>query len=705
MHRRPRPTPPCPPCCHCLRCRIKLVTMAGGPLSFWNDWASQIGVLLSLFFQVMLHIFANIRRHKDGSNWLRFPLWVAYQLSDSTATYAAGQLLFSGATKDHHLIAFWVPFLLLHLGGPDNITAYALEDSKLWGRHLLSLLVQVLGAGYVLYKHIVGSGTFLMVAAILISVVGAAKYGERTWALRSAKFSSLRSSLKVRSHDIHHQQFYTEYQDWYSDDELVLQHAHSLFHICKRGIVDCVIAVDDSDSQNEVDSLDSKIIQRFWKDRQNMWRVMEMELSLMYDILYTKAGAVHTWVGYCIRVISPPAIATSLVLFQLSSKDDYSLVDVAITYTLLGGALFLETKSLLVALGSSWVFAFLCTTQWDWLRHSALCAGRWHRLRHTLFSLRRSWPGKMIMTVSSRRWSGTMGQRNMLRSCARQVDPMSQCLGNLSKMLNLGEWWDRRQLWTIDVPEKVKKFAWSNVTAVDMNTMGLLRTGWGKAALDEEHYPGLLIELDVFHGVDFHESVISWHIATDLILAETDRRGDHVSDDDVELVSVLSNYMMFLLVGSPDMLPGLPQNWLYEQTCKQLEKIRSKHVAGSPRKSVCTVLKDLFRPHHHRGWKPSELEKEIAIDILKQLEDPNFNNPRLSYARTIARTVLRRKENKVRMLQGLWLDFLFYAANRCNREAHARKLGSGGELLTVVWLYQEHLHQVKQDRKKRQSPV
>ncbi|EMS60463.1 hypothetical protein TRIUR3_04530 [Triticum urartu] len=154
---------------------IKLATMAGGALGFWNDWASQISVLLSLFFQVLLHIFANIRRRKDGSSWLRVPLWVAYQLSDSTATYAAGQLLFSGATKDHHLIAFWVPFLLLHLGGPDNITAYALEDSKLWGRHLLSLVVQVLAAAIVLYRHIVGGGTLLMVAAILISVVGVAK--------------------------------------------------------------------------------------------------------------------------------------------------------------------------------------------------------------------------------------------------------------------------------------------------------------------------------------------------------------------------------------------------------------------------------------------------------------------------------------------------------------------------------------------------
>lgn len=90
---------------------------------------------------------------------------------------------------------------------------------------------------------------------------------------------------------MHHQQFYTEFKDWYNNGEPVLQHAHSLFHICKCGIVDCVIAVDDSNSQNEVDSPDNKIIQGILKDCGHMWRVMEMELSLMYvmyDILYTK---------------------------------------------------------------------------------------------------------------------------------------------------------------------------------------------------------------------------------------------------------------------------------------------------------------------------------------------------------------------------------------------------------------------------------
>nr|GEY66258.1 hypothetical protein CTI12_AA095370 [Tanacetum cinerariifolium] len=47
------------------------------------------------------------------------------------------------------LLAFWVPFLLVHLGGPDTITAFALKDNELWLGHLLGLVVQRVAAVYV----------------------------------------------------------------------------------------------------------------------------------------------------------------------------------------------------------------------------------------------------------------------------------------------------------------------------------------------------------------------------------------------------------------------------------------------------------------------------------------------------------------------------------------------------------------------------
>ena len=108
---------------------------------------------------------------------------------------------------------------------------------------------------------------------------------------------------------------------------------------------------------------------------------LEIELSLMHDILYTKAAMVHIWFGYCIRIVSVLTVSTLLLLFWFSIKAGYNRVDVVITYALFGGALLLEMISLLGALFSTWTFAFLCSTQWSGLRLAALCSGRWDQLR------------------------------------------------------------------------------------------------------------------------------------------------------------------------------------------------------------------------------------------------------------------------------------------------------------------------------------
>lgn len=157
--------------------------MAQGLAHFWNEWGIQVLVLFSFTLQVMLLTLAGTRRHKSSAP-LRLLLWLMYQLADSTAIYTLGHLsVASSKAQDQHLVAFWAPFLLVHLGGPGTITAYALEDNRLWLRHLLTLSVQVLGAAFVIYKYITGGRTLLLLAALLVFVVGILRYGERTWAL------------------------------------------------------------------------------------------------------------------------------------------------------------------------------------------------------------------------------------------------------------------------------------------------------------------------------------------------------------------------------------------------------------------------------------------------------------------------------------------------------------------------------------------
>jgi hypothetical protein len=227
--------------------------------------------------------------------------------------------------------------------------------------------------------------------------------------------------------------------------------------------------------------------------------------------------------------------------------------------------------------------------------------------------------------------------------------------------------------------------------------VGLLRHKWGQAALGDYRYPGLYAKLKPWHGIEFHESIISWHIATDLILAAWE---GHEADDRVETVRALSNYMMFLLVNRPYMLPGLPQNWMYKQTCNNLDAviICNENHCASPGNSFCTLLKKFFQPYHHWDLKSSVLEEKLAYDIQK-LDDHKYYDckiPRLMYACKIAMIIKYEVQDQVRLLLDLWTDFLEYAANQCSRESHARKLSSGGELTTIVCLMIEHLGQLKE---------
>ncbi|CAO2034224.1 unnamed protein product [Urochloa humidicola] len=670
--------------------------MARGPLDFWSEWTTQILVLLSLTLQVVLLFLAGIRRW-EAPAVLRFVLWLAYQLADSTAVYAVGHLSLTSTVKEHQLVAFWAPFLLLHLGGPDNITAYALQDNQLWLRHLITLIVQVLGAAYVIYKHLIGRETLLLVASILMSVVGLAKYGERTWALKCGNMDMIRSSLdkelRRKSHfhleDLPHGGFKAQA----SEEEFLLQRAQSLFHICK-----CAIA--DSSVDAELYGLDLKILDGLTKEQ---WEaVMEMELSLMYDILYTKAAVIHTECGYFIRIISPLAVATSLLLFQLSSKAGDSRIDVLITYILLGGAFFMEMTSLLGALGSSWTLVFLCTTRWSWLRHAVLCSGIWGRLRGAVVSFHRL--GKILKIRScwgrlSSTWPYPMGQYNMLHLCTRPRRSRGPLLGRLAKWMGFAEWWDRKHYsGKIAIPKMVNRFVFGYIfdilKARDLNTLGVIRNSWGKRTL--EHW-NLDEDLRRTLGVEFQEGIIIWHIGTDIFLAQSRKaKVDDVAPR-VEAITAVSNYMMFLLVERPDMLPGLAQNRLYQQTCRNLEQIWSEDGGTSG-----SNLKDLFCLHDDP--KTSRLkEREKLANILPwRTIAAGHEFPRLSSAIRVARELLRAendndgKTDPLKVLLELWTDILVYAANRSSKESHAKKLNSGGELTTFLWLMTEHLYQLSQ---------
>ncbi|CAO2163649.1 unnamed protein product [Urochloa humidicola] len=277
--------------------------MAGSdlPLHVWKAWGLHILVLLSFTLQVELRILAELRRRMD-STVLRSFVWAAYLLADSTAIYVLGHLSVTSRSPEHELMAFWAPFLLLHLGGQDNITAYAIEDNQLWLRHLQTPSVQVPAAAYVLYHSSILSSSrplSVRVAAILMFVVGVVKYGERVWALSCAgtlSGNNYRSFQRPKGVSI------------------------DIIPCTGRRDTEALLSVDYLLMPVPVDllivPLSSEVAFHGILRGEEVYKVVEMQLSLMHDIFYTKAVVTYSPYGLCIRVISLTSTAVALLLFR-----------------------------------------------------------------------------------------------------------------------------------------------------------------------------------------------------------------------------------------------------------------------------------------------------------------------------------------------------------------------------------------------------
>ncbi|CBI36708.3 unnamed protein product, partial [Vitis vinifera] len=226
----------------------------------WNEWEVRVLVLISLFLQIVLILLGN-RRKYIPSKWIRVILWLAYLAADWIAAVCIGILSNSqGDSEDDSLQqtniirAFWAPFLLLHLGGPDTITAYSMEDNELWLRHLLGLVVQFGGACYVFLRS--WEGMPLNILAIPMFVAGLIKYGERTWALRSASSSQSQG-----------------------------------FNVSFEPVAEPSTKVNCLDPDEEILQV-GYAFQSFFHNTtwEKAFVAIEVELGFMYDVLYTKAS-------------------------------------------------------------------------------------------------------------------------------------------------------------------------------------------------------------------------------------------------------------------------------------------------------------------------------------------------------------------------------------------------------------------------------
>ncbi|KAF7033979.1 hypothetical protein CFC21_045038 [Triticum aestivum] len=658
----------------------------------WEGWGIQVMVLLSFTVQVTLLLLADIRRRND-STMLKFIIWSAYMLADTTALYALGHMSLVSRSPEQQLMVLWAPLLLVHLGGQDNITAYAIEDNRLWLRHLHTFGLQVLAAGYVLYaSSVLGSRTWVRPAAILMFVVGVLKYEERVWALMCAS-NSASSSLSATSYKDfrtgQHQQLVPE-GDGVQYQQLAPQ-GHDEQHR--------QLASDGAHQGNQKDLLflaftlldvPKQLFEgpaRFVKinrdhsfEGREMLEVVGMQLSMMYDLLYTKAAVVHTWYGRCIRVITLPATVTALLLFHRSSdKHGYHRIDVVVTYVLLGGAVILETTSVLRTMFSKWTYAFMLEKK---------CALLAPVVRHT----------RRIHKSDLR---GYMGQHELFRLCAHSRNNTSS---KIARWMGREDQWDSMAYsYSIPVPlliiQKVLKLVStrepSQFDITNSRGRNALRRYSALSSNGMEHGVGddVLLDLEWTVELDLDESILMWHIATRLFLGWLDAkimvvwREEDRGPDLTNLflaTGAMSNYMFFLLAARPYMLPYPVSRQRYVQLCYDM--INCLEYTGN-----CDLLRVIW--DHGTAQLEGSLvtiyPPGVSVNLI--LDRGSRLGARLIRKHEDSNTLSMFERSKMlsvtlEVIFEVWVEMLCHTAYWCNENSHAKHLSSGVEIMTTISL-------------------
>jgi hypothetical protein len=754
-----------------------------------SDWEIRVAVLLSLLLQILL-IFVGPVRKRSSHPFPRFLVWSCYLLADWVADLALGLLLNNmgnigenssssssssfnrrggggGATASSNssgggspiIFAFWTPFLLLHLGGPDTITAYSLEDNELWLRHLIGLLFELFSALVIFGCSIRGNP--MIPATVLMFVTGIIKYGERTFSLYSGSVDGFREKiLDDPDPGPNYAKLMTEFdakkeaglvvkidiangmatkvqeeaerknteQLLLRSDKSVEVRAFEFFQTFRRLFVNLILSFKER-----------RMSQAFFLDQSEdelqpstAFEVIEVELNFIYDMVYTKAPVAHSRCGWLLRLFCSGCLLASLAIFFFLDKSRYGIIpsDVGITYALLLGGLALDATALLLLLFSDRATVELETSGWKVLRQLG-------RLT------------KKIKCLRTRRWSGKTSQLNLISYCLREPDRENMgmltkcCLPLLMRFAGIRKQCksetaddivftrhmplikdgdakssllnfifrglkkaakgpkEKREIMKLcdcrgsgviernkqDIIKKLEedKAKEEDKGKDDINNQQTDIIRKVEANKEEDHGKDIIksrfkvILLDSVTLKDFDESVLLWHIATDLCcFPNKPGATNKETTEKKQIAETLSEYMLYLLIKQPEMLSATAGIGLlrYRDTCAEANRFFLSmaayiHGHGDARRLLLDV---------NTSKKPVEIKGDRSKSVL--------------FDAVILAKLLRELDDEELMwnvITEVWQEMLTFAAGKCRGSEHVRQLSRGGELITLVWFLMAHM--------------
>ncbi|GKU89884.1 hypothetical protein SLEP1_g3960 [Rubroshorea leprosula] len=632
----------------------------------WDTWNIRVLIILSIFLQCFLVLFAPLRKQRGGKWIIMIPLWIAYLLADWVATFTIGLML---RAERSDIVAFWAPFLLLHLGGPDTITSFSLEDNEFWIRHLLRLILQVGWTIYVILQSLPHNKLWL--PTLLVLIAGVIKYAERNRAFYLASFDHFGNNWACPSYSAQPELSLITSESFpisvLAPIPVQFEQAHrSRFKEVWRRPESCPMFLKAACTVGTIKSLlvgppMTKTEQEHFgyfmreKDSHKVLQIVEIQLSLLYELLHTKLLVVDSKIGYICRTVNFGCILGALVSFSILLKKYYHnnlwQFDICLTYGLLTGALVLDLISICLLMFSDWIIIRKYTS----------------RKNYDEF-------------IERRRWSNLVPQLNIFACHFENKDgdysnKLFYCLGTSSLFESI-----RRRIQCVSLKnfeeEQAWKFIFTMLREKDIGEAG--KEIFGPSRILTGDITNFAWTLDRFEHV---ESLLIWHIATEICYREVCPDNSSSSPtstsndcfDHRQICKLISDYMFYLLVMEPTMTATSPNN---------LKIVFEATGFGEKWKWPLNwqiLMKDLLNwpleGNAKEGYVELDLLKKDVDKLAPHEKDRIASFRRITVAGFLVKELLQYQPGSCpwNLMSRFWVEILCYAAIHCQPIVHARQ--------------------------------
>ncbi|GLJ10618.1 hypothetical protein SUGI_0131890 [Cryptomeria japonica] len=650
------------------------------------EWLVSLLLLTSMMLQLVL-VVLGARRYKSSIGFYRFVVWGAYISADAVAISALGTMMHNARNG---IYGIWAPVLLLHLGGPDAITAYSMADNELWLRHGFTMVYQVSVATYVVYSSALQDVSALA-SAILLLVAGATKYGERTLAFWFASYSQIVKSCLPISKYI---------------KESSYVHRHGYFIMGEEQLQEMIEKASTSEARQKAPSLEGRGIvtildvqsaniegkdynlcfshalfkmykRRFvnlyfdegeWKRTRTVWfaftgkeafGIVEMELKFLHDAFFSKwSGTTSGKWGLLVRLLNTTLMGA--VGFLILREREYREPQRTVTYVVISVALVVELFQLCQMMISNWTRVHLICARVDKIkRPHSQSAVKWCRIcRLKVIEIALLVLGKVRKVVRGDRYqSNRIQQHCLLQAWLNRPPLMWKKVGLKADNFIVSGYIKLRHIHKVSVQEELNDFIFNilKVRCSVQNDSEACRDRIYNFEEDLFAEETEIINLWLLNG-NLQEVILIWHIAA--TICDSRRESSEQNENNyLHLIRILSRYCSYLLLSHPNLLPLHPDmaRIAYVQVVEQLT---SKEYIG----------KD-----------PRDLINCKGEGIVGK-------------AAGLARFLMgKQEEERWKLLADYWGGLVIYMAVYNKAPFHAECVGGGGEFLSQVWVLLGHM--------------